>query len=164
VVVVVVASPGSSTTSRATLPRFGSALSTTGIFATAVAVFDSTARLAATTATHLGHECVELVLCRSAADTRLRAIAAGTTIVAPGLTDLAIGTVTSHVPSLTADAADDAGSEVLLLRAIILAMADLAAVLAGLILIVAKSTVEGGKLAELIALELVLAFGDGGSL
>lgn len=66
--------------------------------------------------------------------------------------------------SLTTDATDDAGSEVLLLWTIVLAMANLSAVLTGLVLVVTKGTVEGGKLAELVALELVLAFGDGSRL
>ena len=66
--------------------------------------------------------------------------------------------------SLTTDATDDAGSEVLLLWTIVLAMANLSAVLTGLVLVVTKGTVEGGKLAELVALELVLAFGDGSGL
>jgi hypothetical protein len=66
--------------------------------------------------------------------------------------------------SLTADTADDAGCEVLLLRAIVLSMTNLAAILASLVLVVTKSTVEGGELTQLVALEFVLAFGDGGSL
>jgi hypothetical protein len=66
--------------------------------------------------------------------------------------------------SLTADTTDDAGGEVLLLRAVILSVTDLAAVLASLVLVVTKCTVEGGELTELVALEFVLAFRNGGSL
>lgn len=43
-------------------------------------------------------------------------------------------------------------------------MADLAAILASLVFVIAKSTVERGKLTELVALEFVLTFGDGSSL
>jgi hypothetical protein len=80
------------------------------------------------------------------------------------LSTLAIGTVTGHVTSLSTDAADDARSEVLLLRAVVFAMADLAAVLAGLVLVVTKGTVESGKLTKLVTLELVLALGNRSSL
>ena len=65
---------------------------------------------------------------------------------------------------VTADAADDVGCVVLFLRAVILAMADLATVLAGLVLIVTQRSVERSEFTELVALELVLTFGDGGSL
>lgn len=43
-------------------------------------------------------------------------------------------------------------------------MADLAAVLAGLVLVVTEGTVEGSKLAKLVALELILSFGNGRGL
>jgi len=68
------------------------------------------------------------------------------------------------VTSLTADAADDAGREVLFLRAVVLAMTNLTAVLAGLVLVVAEGTIEGGKFTKLVALEFVLTFRDGSSL
>lgn len=42
-------------------------------------------------------------------------------------------------------------------------MTNLAAVLAGLVFVVTEGTVECGELAQLVALELVLAFGDRGS-
>jgi len=114
--------------------------------------------------THLGHESIELVL-GSAADAGLAWLAtvAETVVVAPGLANLALGAVASHVASLSTDTANDAGREVLLLRAVVLAMTDLTTVLAGLVLVVAEGTVEGGKLTELVALEFVLTFGDGGS-
>lgn len=65
---------------------------------------------------------------------------------------------------VTADTADNVGSVVLLLGAIIFTMTDLAAVLAGLVLIITQGTVEGSKLTELVTLELVLAFRDRSSL
>jgi hypothetical protein len=65
---------------------------------------------------------------------------------------------------LTTDTADDAGREVLLLWTIVLAMTNLTTVLAGLVLVVTKGTVEGGKLTKLVALEFVLAFRDRSSL
>jgi hypothetical protein len=68
------------------------------------------------------------------------------------------------VASVTADTADDVGSVVLLLRAIILAMTDLATVLASLVLIVTEGAVQSGKLTKLVTLELVLSFWNGGSL
>jgi hypothetical protein len=43
-------------------------------------------------------------------------------------------------------------------------MADLTTVLTGLVLVVTEGTVEGSKLTKLVALEFVLAFGNGGSL
>jgi hypothetical protein len=66
--------------------------------------------------------------------------------------------------SVATDTANDVGSEILGVRAVILAMANFAAVLASLVLVVTKGTVEGGKFTQLVSLELVLALGDGGSL
>jgi hypothetical protein len=94
----------------------------------------------------------------------LGAVAAETVIVAPRLSNLAIRTITSHVTRLATDTADDARGEVLLLRAIVLAVTDFTTVLTGLVLVIAKGTVEGSKLTKLVALELVLAFGDGSGL
>ena len=68
------------------------------------------------------------------------------------------------MPSVAADATDDVGGEVAGLRTVVLAVTDFAAVLAGLVLVVAEGAVEGCELAELVALEFVLAFGDGGRL
>jgi hypothetical protein len=48
-----------------------------------------------------------------------------------------IRTVASHVTCVTADATDDVGSVVALLRAIIFAVTDLAAVLTGLVFVIA---------------------------
>jgi hypothetical protein len=66
--------------------------------------------------------------------------------------------------SVATDTANDVGSEILGVRAVILAMANFAAVLASLVLVVTKGTVERGEFTQLVSLELVLAFGDGGSL
>ena len=68
------------------------------------------------------------------------------------------------MPSIAANTTDDVGSEILLLRAVVLAMTNLSTVLACLVLIVTKSTVESSKFTELIALELILSFGNRGSL
>ena len=65
---------------------------------------------------------------------------------------------------ITADTADDARSEVLALGTVILAMANLTAILASLVLVVAECTVEGSQLAQLFALEFVLSLGDRGGL
>ncbi len=66
--------------------------------------------------------------------------------------------------SVSTDAADDVGSEVALLRAIVLSMSDLSTVLACLVLVITESTVESSKLTELVALELVLSFWNRRSL
>ena len=163
--VVVATRPGCSTASRATLPGLESALSPAIAFSSAgsvAGVLDGTARLATSTA-HLGHESVELVF-RSATDARLLTAVAKSIIVAPGLSDLALGTIARHVAGLTTDAANDTGCEILLLWAVVLAMTDFTAVLAGLVLVVTKGTVESGEFSELVALELVLAFRDRGGL
>jgi hypothetical protein len=68
------------------------------------------------------------------------------------------------VAGVATHAADDAGGVVLALGAVVLPVADLAAVLACLVLVVTEGTVEGGELAKLVTLELVLAFGDGSRL
>ena len=66
--------------------------------------------------------------------------------------------------SVTADTTDDVGSVVLSVRAVVLAVADFTTVLASLVLVVTQGTVERGELTQLVALELVLAFRNGGSL
>ena len=78
--------------------------------------------------------------------------------------NIPIRTISSHVPSIATNTTDDVGSEVLLLRAVVLSMTNLSAVLACLVLIVTKSTVKSSKFTELIALELILSFGNRGSL
>lgn len=66
--------------------------------------------------------------------------------------------------SVTADTADDVGCEVLRLWTIVLSVPDLTAVLTGLVFVVTKGTVECSELSQLVSLEFVLSFGDGGSL
>jgi hypothetical protein len=66
--------------------------------------------------------------------------------------------------SVATDTANNVGSEVLGVRAVVLAVTNFAAVLASLVLVVTKGTVERGEFTQLVSLELVLAFGDGGSL
>ena len=65
---------------------------------------------------------------------------------------------------IAANTADDVGSEVLLLRTVIFTMTDLSTVLTSLVLIITQCSVEGGKFTELVPLQFVLAFRDGGSL
>lgn len=100
----------------------------------------------------------------SIAATNLASRARTRIVVTPAGTALTIGTITSHVASITTDAADDARSKVLSLRTIVLAMADLATVLTSLILVVTEGTIQRSEFSELVTLELVLAFGDGCSL
>ena len=66
--------------------------------------------------------------------------------------------------SVTADTTNDVGSVVLGVGAVVLAVTDFTTVLASLVLVVAEGTVERGELTQLVALELVLTFGDRGSL
>jgi hypothetical protein len=84
-------------------------------------------------------------------------------VVAPVASSLAVGTITSHMARVTADTTDDVRSEVALLGAVIFAMPDLTAILASLVLIVTKSTVERRQLTKLVSLEFVLAFWNRGS-
>lgn len=65
---------------------------------------------------------------------------------------------------IATDSTDDVGCEIACLRTVVLAVPDLTAILAGLILVIAKCAVESSELTKLVALELVLAFGNGGSL
>ena len=68
------------------------------------------------------------------------------------------------MPSVTADTADDAGRVVLLLGAVVLAVANLAAVLACLVLVITERSVESSKFAKLVTLQFVLALGNRRSL
>ena len=63
------------------------------------------------------------------------------------------------MPSATAHTTDDVGGEVALFRAIIFTMTNPTAVLADLIFVVAKSSVEGGQFTKLVPLMIVLSFG-----
>lgn len=62
--------------------------------------------------------------------------------------------------SVATNTANNVGREVALLRTVVLAVANFSTILAGLVFVVAQSTVERGKLAELIALQLILSFWD----
>jgi hypothetical protein len=66
--------------------------------------------------------------------------------------------------SVATDATDNTSSVVLFLRAVVLAVADLATVLASLVLVVSEGTVERSEFSELVSLEFVLAFRNGRSL
>lgn len=66
--------------------------------------------------------------------------------------------------SATTDTTYDVSGKVPLFRAVVFAMADAPAVLAYLVLVVAKGAVQGGKFAELITLVIVLAFWGGRGL
>jgi hypothetical protein len=68
------------------------------------------------------------------------------------------------VTSISTDAANDTGGEVFGVWAVVLAVTDFAAVLAGLVFVVTEGTVERGELAQLVTLELVLAFRNRSSL
>jgi len=81
-------------------------------------------------------------------------------VIAPVSTPLSVGAIASHMAGVAANAADDTSSEVLLLGTVIFAMSDLAAVLACLVLVIAKSSVQGGELAQLVPLQLILPFGN----
>ncbi len=75
-----------------------------------------------------------------------------------------LDTIPCHVSGIATLTTDDIGGEVALLRAVILAMANLTAVLTSLVLIVTKGAVEGSKFSELFALQIVLILWDGGGL
>jgi hypothetical protein len=75
-----------------------------------------------------------------------------------------IGAISSHVTCISTDATDDVGREVALFRAVVFSVTNLTTVLASLILIVSKSTIECCKLTKLVTLELILTFWDRGSL
>ena len=66
--------------------------------------------------------------------------------------------------SIATDATDDVGSEVLGFRAVELAMSNLTAILASLVLIITEGTVKSSEFTKLIALQLILTFGDRCSL
>lgn len=68
------------------------------------------------------------------------------------------------MPSAPANTADDVSSEVALLRAFILPVTDVAAILTDLVLIISKGSIESSKFAKLVAFVVVLAFWCGSSL
>lgn len=66
--------------------------------------------------------------------------------------------------SIAANATDYVSSKVFSFGTIVFTMSDLAAVLASLIFIVTKGTVQSSKLTKLVALQFVLTFRNGCSL
>lgn len=97
----------------------------------------------------------------SAADPASRPSTRSTrSIVAPVLASLSVGTVASHVTCITANTTNDAGGEILLLRTVVFAMTDLTTVLACLIFVITECAVQSGQLAQLVAFQLVLTFGN----
>ena len=66
--------------------------------------------------------------------------------------------IASHVASGTADATDDVGRAVTLLWTVVLAVANNTTVLANLVLIVTKGTVQRSELAQLVTFVVILAF------
>lgn len=73
-------------------------------------------------------------------------------------------TVPSHVTCAPADAADDVGRKVTLLRAVILAVANTTTILAYLVFVITERTVERSKFTKLVAFMVILTFGGGCSL
>jgi hypothetical protein len=68
------------------------------------------------------------------------------------------------MPGIATNTTDDVGSVVALLWAVVLPVSDLSTILTGLVLIVTKRAVEGGKLSQLVALKFILTFWNRGSL
>jgi hypothetical protein len=65
---------------------------------------------------------------------------------------------------ITTHTADDIVGIILALGTVILAVSNLATVLASLVLVVTESTVQSSKFSKLVSLELVLTFRNRGSL
>lgn len=61
---------------------------------------------------------------------------------------------------ITADATDDVGSKVALLGTVVLAVTDFTTILACLVLVVTKGSVQSGEFSKLVALQSILTFGD----
>jgi hypothetical protein len=158
VVVVATSAPRRRTASRATLPRSVAAVALTVALVSSGASFD--AGRGSRSATEFLHELLHLSVDSIAA----AGTAAGTgpgAAVTPASALLAIGTILGHVPSITTNSANNAGRVVLSVGTVNLAMTNLTTVLAGLVLVVSQGTVESSELTKLVALEFVLAFGDG---
>jgi len=81
------------------------------------------------------------------------------TVIAPAGTPLSVRTIAGHMTGVTADTTNDVRSVVLLLGTVILAMANLTTVLAGLVLVITQSSVQGSEFTKLVTLELVLSLG-----
>lgn len=108
------------------------------------------------------HELLVLSVNRISSSNTTRMAARWTTGTIPIVcTPLSVGAIPGHVTSVAADSADDIGGKIALLWAVELAMTDLTAILTSLVLIITESTIESGELTKLIALQLVLTFGNG---
>lgn len=175
VAVVVAGAPRSRSTGRSTLPWFGVAVAVG-----ARSGLDAGGRCSAA---KLGHELLVTLLASVTRVFILECIGMMTylvlgvvfstsadpsggsgAIIAPACTSLSIRTVAGHMACVATHSADDAGSEVLLLRAVVLAVSYLATVLASLVFIVTQGSVQSSELTELVTLQFVLALGDGSSL
>lgn len=175
VAVVVAGAPGSRATCRSTLPWFGVAVAVG-----ARAGFDASGSCSAA---ELRHELLVTlsisvarmltprffwtmtylvvgVVFSASADPSLGPWA----IIAPACTSLPIRTVAGHMACVATHSADDAGSKVLLLRAIVLAVSYLATILASLVFIITQGSVQSSELTELVTLQFVLALGNRSSL
>lgn len=175
IAVVVAGAPRSRSTRRATLPWFGVAVAVG-----ARSGLDAGGR---GTATELSHELLAALSISVARVVILECVGMMTylvlgvvfsasadpsggpgAIIAPACTSLSIRTVAGHVAGVATHSADDAGGEILLLRAVVLAVSYLATVLASLVFIVTQSSIQSSELTELVTLQFVLALGDGSSL
>lgn len=101
--------------------------------------------------------------CRTASK-RARASSRSRRSIAPLCATLPVWAISRHVTSVATDSADDVCGEVALLGAVVLPVADLATILASLVLVVTERTVKSRKLSQLVTLELVLAFRNRRSL
>jgi hypothetical protein len=64
------------------------------------------------------------------------------------------------VSSRTTNATNDIGCEVALLGTVILAVSNIATVLANLVFVITKGAIKSGEFTELVALVIVLTFGS----
>jgi hypothetical protein len=96
--------------------------------------------------------------------TTLSATSQHSHLLAVATVSIPIGAVSGHVACISTDTTDDVGREVALFWAVVLSVTNLTTVLASLVLIVSEGTVERCKLTKLVALELVLPFGNRGGL
>lgn len=172
VAVVVAGSPGSRSSCRPSLPRLSiavavgarSGLDTRGCCSAAELSHELLVFVVSNSRSHLGKRkmtyLVVGVVFSASTDPSLGPWA----IVAPACASLSIRTVARHVAGIATHPTDDAGSKILLLRAVVLAVSDLATVLASLVFVVTQGSVQGSELTELVTLQFVLALRNGSSL
>ena len=72
----------------------------------------------------------------------------------------AIRTIACKVTSVAANSTNDVSGKILGLRAIVFPVTDLSAILAGLIFIIAESSVQRSELTQLVSFERVVALGN----